>query len=82
MGAQRYRVVGHVRPEDDQAALGDELVKGPFDRLVGAVGQADDIALHELDRTVEQPGRDGLVENHPDRVERCRCRCPPGSDSR
>ena len=67
---QRNCVVGYVRAEDDQAALVDQLVKGPLDRFVRAVGQADDIALHQIHRTVDEAGFDCLVENHPDRVER------------
>ena len=69
MRAQRDRVIRHVRSEDDEAALIDEFVECPLDRFVGAVRQTDDIALHELYRTVDEPGVDCLVENHPNRVE-------------
>ena len=47
----------------------DELIKGPFDRKVGAVGQTDHVALHELDRPVDEPGRDRFVENQPKRID-------------
>ena len=54
MRTQRYRIVGDPRPEDHQATLLDEFVKGTFDGMVGAVRQPDHVALHQLDRTVDE----------------------------
>ena len=65
---QRNRVVRHVRPEDREATLRDEFVVRALDGVIGAVGQPDDVALHQLDRAIDHPGGDSFVEDQPDRV--------------
>ena len=56
-------VVGDGGPENDEAAFVDQLTVGVDHRLDGPLGQAFDLAEHDLHRTVEQAPLETLLED-------------------
>ena len=66
VAAQRFAVLRDVRPEDDDAVFGNQLVERLAHRAEAAVREPLHGTQHEFDRALEHAALEEVVERHPE----------------